>query len=68
MTQEEIVENLEQFAIQKNIPFYSCFNQKFNIPNLARRYIGTFRSIINTCVLAINIVSCKEINPDIIEL
>lgn len=40
MTQEKIVKKLEQFAIQKNIPFYSCFDEKYKIPKLARRYIA----------------------------
>ena len=33
-----------------------------------KTYIGTFINSINTCVLAIKVVSCEEINPVIIEL
>jgi len=41
MTQEEIIKKLEQFATQKNVPFYSCSEKKYNIPNRARRYIAS---------------------------
>ena len=41
MTQEEFdVKKLEQFALQNNIPFYSCFNKQHSLPKLARRYIA----------------------------
>lgn len=41
MTQEETVKKLEQFAIKNNILFYSCFDEKHKLPELARRYIAT---------------------------
>ena len=41
MTQKEQIKVLEQFAKQKNIPFYSCSQKKYNVPNVALRYIAS---------------------------
>jgi hypothetical protein len=41
MTQEAIIKQLEQFAVQRNIPFYSSSEKQYNLPKRPIRYVSS---------------------------
>ncbi|MDA3910659.1 MAG: hypothetical protein PF448_04790 [Bacteroidales bacterium] len=41
MTQEAIIKSLEQFAVQRNLPFFSSSEKQYNIPNRPIRYVAS---------------------------